>query len=213
MFIQADTIIYDAQKIAEYQADKRYDYDSQLDLPEYSWFDIVAEWFNRLLNTIFSGSFEKNVTTPVMITIFVTALIMVIYFLYKKRPELFMFSKKNTPLPYDIEEVNIHGIDFDKEISSALNSGDYRLAIRFTYLQTLRFLSDNQQIEWQIHKTPTEYLYEVKNKNVKPPFRDLTNKFLLVRYGNYSASYELYEIMLNIQTQIKDIQKGGLDER
>ena len=212
MRLQADTIIYDAQKIADYQADKRYDYDSQLDLPEYSWFDIVSSWFNRLLNSIFSGSFERNVTTPIMITLFVVAILLVLYFLYKKRPELFMRSKKNTPLPYDIEEVNIHGIDFDKEISSALNNGDYRLAIRFTYLQTLRFLSDNQQIDWQIHKTPTEYLYEIKNKDMKQPFRDLTNRFLQVRYGNYSASHELYEIMLNIQTQIKNIQKGGLNE-
>ena len=213
MKFQADTIIYDAHKIADYQADKRYDYDSQLDLPEYSWFDAIASWFNRLLNSIFSGSFEKNVTTPVMIILFIVAVLIVLYFLYKKRPELFMRSKKNTPLPYDIEEVNIHGINFDKEISSALKSGDYRLAIRFTYLQTLRFLYDNQQIDWQIHKTPTEYLYEIKNKNMKLPFRDLTNRFLQVRYGNYSASSELYEVVIDLQAQIKSIQEGGSNER
>lgn len=208
-----DTIIYDAQKIANYQADSRFDYNSQLDLPDYTWFDVVSRWFNRLVNSIFSGRFEENVTTPVMIILFLVALSAVLFFLYKKRPELFMRSKKTAPLPYDIEEENIHGIDFNKEISTALACGDHRLAIRLLYLQTLRFLSDNQLIDWQIHKTPTEYLYEIRNREMKPSFRELTNHFLQVRYGNYQATPELFDIMRDIQSRIRQIKEGGTDER
>lgn len=213
MKFQADTIVYDAKKIAAYQADSRYDYNSQLDLPDYTWFEIVSRWFNRLINSIFSGKFEENVTTPVMITLFITALAIILFFLYKKRPELFMRSKKTAPVPFDTEEENIHGIDFDKEISSALNNKDYRLAIRLLYLQTLRFLSDAQLIDWQIHKTPTEYFYEIRNKEMKQPFRELTNHFLQVRYGNYEASRELFETMQDFQTSIKKRREGGPNER
>ncbi|MDR2916994.1 MAG: DUF4129 domain-containing protein [Tannerella sp.] len=208
MKAQADTIIYDTQKIADYQADSRFDYNSQLDLPEYTWFEIVSRWFNRLINSIFRGKFEENITTPVMVILFILALLTILFFLYKKRPELFMRSKKTAPVPYDIEEENIHQINFDKEISLALNKGDYRLAIRLLYLQTLRFLSDNKLIDWQIHKTPTEYLYEIKNKEMKLPFWELTNHFLQVRYGNYKASSELYETMHGIQSDIKNKRKG-----
>ncbi|MDR0575601.1 MAG: DUF4129 domain-containing protein [Tannerella sp.] len=208
MKIQADTIIYDMQKIADYQADSRFDYNSQLDLPEYTWFDVVSRWFNRLINSIFRGEFEENITTPVMVIVFILVLLTILFFLYKKRPELFMRSKKTASTPYDTEEENIHRINFDKEISLALNKGDYRLAIRLLYLQTLRFLSDNQLIDWQIHKTPTEYLYEIKNKEMKLPFRELTNHFLQVRYGNYEASLGLYETMYGIRNHLKNIREG-----
>ena len=213
MILQADTILYDAKKIAEYQADSRFDYNSQLDLPEYSWFDFISRWFNRLLNSIFSGAFEENVTTPVMIILFIIAVASSVYFLYKKRPELFTRARKTAPLPYNIEEENIHKIDFNNEISNALERRDYRLATRLLYLQTLRILSDNELIDWQIHKTPTEYFYEIKNMEMKPLFLKLTNHFLQVRYGNYIASYELYEAMRELQSGINKIMEGGANER
>ena len=213
MTLQADTIAYDAQKIANYQADTRYDYNSQLDLPDYSWFDFISRWFNRLLNSIFSGKFEENVTTPIMICAFFLIVAAIIFFLYKKRPELFMRSKKIAPIPYDIEEENIHKIDFNKDIASALENRDYRLAVRLSYLQTLRFLSDSNLINWQIHKTPTEYIYEIKNTEMKPLFRELTTRFLHIRYGNYTASQEIYETMHELQTNLKNIVEGGANER
>jgi len=213
MTFQADTIIYDAQKIADYQADGRFDYNTQLYMPDYSWFDIIIKWFNRIMNAIFSGKFEENVTTPVMIFLFIAIIISILYFLYKKRPELFKREKKVAPLPYDIEEENIHGIDFIKELSVALDCSDYRLAIRLLYLQTLRLLSDNKLIDWQIHKTPTEYLYEIRNNEMKPLFRELTNRFLRVRYGNYAATPEVYDMMHDLQTDMKKMMEGGEDER
>jgi hypothetical protein len=208
---QADTIVYDVEKIANYQSDSKFDYLSQIDLPDYTWFDLVAAWFNRLINSIFSGKFGQNVTTPVMIILFVVILLTTLYFLYKKRPELFMRSKKKIPIPYTLEEENIHQINFDKEIDNALQNKDYRLAIRLLYLQTLRFFSDNNLIDWQIHKTPTEYLYEITNNEMKQPFRLLTNHFLHVRYGNYQASYELFETMHDLQSGIRQVKKGGTE--
>ncbi|MDR2774364.1 MAG: DUF4129 domain-containing protein [Tannerella sp.] len=209
MKFQADTIAYDTGKIARYQSDKRFDYNSQLNMPEYNWFDIVSEWFNRLINSIFNGKFEEKYTTPVMIFLFLAALFAVLFFLYRKRPELFMRPGKTTTLPYNVEEENIHEIDFDKEISAALDKRNYRLAIRMIYLQTLRLLSDNRFIDWQIHKTPTEYLYEVGKKEIKQPLRELTNYFLQVRYGNYTASPERVDTMNDIRKQIQGmIEKG-----
>ena len=210
MITQADTILYDVKKIAAYQSDKRFDYNAQVDMPEYSWFEIVSKWFNRLINSIFSGSFEEKYTTPVMILLFLLALSAVVFFLYKKRPELFVRSRKTEKLPYSVEEENIHRIDFANELAEALYHADYRLSIRLLYLQTLRFLSDHHLIDWEIHKTPSDYLYEVKNKEIKQPLRELTNHFLQVRYGNYNASLELYENMLKIQTDIQLIERRSV---
>ena len=204
-----DSIPYDTQKIADYQTDGSFDYLSQFDMPDYSWFELVTRWFNRLINSIFSGKFDEKVTTPIMIILFLLILITTLYFLYKKRPELFMRSNKKVSIPYIVEEENIHVINFDREIDAALQVKDYRLAIRLLYLQTLRFLSDNHQIDWQIHKTPTEYLYEITGKEIKQPFRLFTNHFLNVRYGNHQASRELFETMLDLQSSVKQVWKGG----
>jgi hypothetical protein len=216
MKFQADTIAYDVRKIADYQSDSRFDYNSQFNLPEYGWFEMVSRWFNRLLNAVFSGKFEERYTTPVMIILFLAILSAVLFFLYRKRPELFVRSKKTTSLPYSAEEENIHEIDFDREIAAALDNRNYWLAIRMIYLHTLRMLSDNRIIDWQIHKTPTEYLYEIGKKEMKQPFREMTNHFLQVRYGNYAASPERFDAMSGIRKQIRDIIEGnggGRDER
>ena len=207
-----DSIVYDKEKVAAYQADRRFDYDAQLDLPDYSWFDMLSRWFNDIFNSIFSGSFGENVTKPVMIILFLVMIAAILAFIYNKRPELFMRNRRKKAIPYDVEKENIHEINFDVEIDSALRSGDYRLAVRLVYLQTLRILSDSKQINWQIHKTPTEYLYEVKDKGIKLPFSELTNHFLHVRYGNRSASVELYETMVDIQRTIKTRRKEAANE-
>jgi len=210
MILQADTIIYDVKKIADYQSDPRYGYSSQLDLPEYSWFDIVARWFNRLINSLFNGKIEENVTTPILTAFFVICLLSALYFLYRKRPELFLKSRqKSSGVPHKAEEENIHDIDFEKDIASALAHGDYRLATRLKYLQTLRILSDNDLINWQIHKTPTEYIYELKSDRMIAAFRALTTYFLQIRYGNYHATKAIFDEMSLMQNRMFDSEGGA----
>lgn len=83
-----------------------------------------------------------------------------------------MISRKNA-LPYAVEEDTIYGVDFVRGIADALSRSDYREAVRLLYLQTLKQLSDEKRIDWQLYKTPTQYVYEVR----MPAFRQLTNHF------------------------------------
>ena len=112
-----------------------------------------------------------------------------------------MRSYKNS-LPYTVEEDTIYGVDFPKGIDEALSRRDYREAIRLLYLQTLKQLSDAERIDWQLYKTPTQYIYEVR----LPAFRQMTNHFLRVRYGNFEATEELFREMQALQ---EEIEKGG----
>jgi hypothetical protein len=48
---------------------------------------------------------------------------------------------------------NIHEIDYDQDIKEAIAAGNYSLAVRLLYLQTLKTLSDNALIKWNINKT------------------------------------------------------------
>jgi cbb3-type cytochrome oxidase subunit 3 len=208
MTFQTDTLIYDAKKIAEYQADKRFDYNSQLEVPDFNPIEWIMNWLTQMLTRFFNYSTAESVARWIIIIVFILVILLVIYFIYKKRPELFMREKKSL-LPYEVEEENIYRIDFEKELAEALSIGDFRISIRILYLQTIRFLADKQWIDWKIFKTPTEYTYELKPANLKTPFRDFTNRFLQVRYGNFKATRELFDSMCRLRDELT---KGGNDE-
>ena len=209
MIHQADTLIYDSAKIAVYQADSRFDYNSQLGVPDFNLWEIVLRWITQLLSHLFGNETAEGIARWLLIAFFIIVVLLVCYFIYKKRPELFLKEKK-TALPYTVEEENIYRIDFEKDLEAALSSGDFRAAIRITYLQTLRFLADRQWIDWQIYKTPTDYIYELKPTGIKTPFRNFTNRFLQVRYGNFKATGELYDSMCSLRDVLKE--GGGKDE-
>ena len=67
----------------------------------------------------------------------------------------------------------------------------------------MKRLSDEKRIDWQPYKTPTQYINEVRI----PVFRQLTNHFLRVRYGNFEGTEELFNSMKSLQ---EEIGKGGL---
>ena len=205
----SDTITYDLVKIATYQADKRFDYNSQLDAPEFNLWEVILRWLSQLLRRFFENDTAEGVARWLLITFLIIVVLLLIFFIYKKRPELFLREKK-TLLPYKIEEENIYRIDFESELAAALSAADFRTAIRIVYLQTLRYIADKQWIDWQTYKTPTEYIYELKLVGLKPPFRDFTNRFLQVRYGNFKATRELFDSMCTLRDELK---KGGEDER
>lgn len=72
---------------------------------------------------------------------------------------------------YSVHEDTIYGVDFDFEIKRAMERKDYRESIRLLYLQTLKLLSDEGRIDWQPYKTPTEYIYEVKQEALRRLFQ------------------------------------------
>lgn len=207
MLHPADTIRYNTAKIAEYQADARYDYNSQLQMSDVGLTDIIRQWLAHILRRLLRNAADETIyslTGWILIGLIVLIIAFVVYFIWKKHPSLFTREKKMPGLPYDVEEENIYGVDFEKELSEALASNDFRSAIRIMYLQTLRFLADKEWIDWRIFKTPTEYLYELKPVVLRPAFRDFTNRFLQVRYGNYQATPELFDAMRELQRQIRE---------
>ncbi len=202
-----DTLSYDSIKIARYQADANYDYNSQLVHQETSLSEWLKHWMSAFLERLFGNEFAQKYTGTFLIVAFIILILLLIFFIYRKRPELFYREKKKWT--YNEKEETIYGIHFSNEIGYAVERKDYKLAIRLVYLQTLKYLSDNKLIDWQTYKTPTEYLYEMKRKEVKEEFRQLTHRFLMVRYGNFDATIETFEAVKSLQ-QI--IWKGGTDE-
>ena len=205
MTAPADTLVYDTATVAIWQSGSEYDYNRELQTPEVDLIGWLNLWLGKLLQKIFGSKFAEQYTEIVLAGLFILIVLLLIWFLYKRRPELFMRSGKK--LAYHVEEDTIYGIDFEKEISAAMLHNEYREAVRLLYLQTLKQLSDAEKIDWQPYKTPTEYTYELKANALRTPFRELTNRFLRVRYGNFEATEALFHEMQTLQ---REIVKGGM---
>ncbi len=109
-------------------------------------------------------------------------------------------SKEN--LIYEDEDV--HEVDVNKLLIKALEDKNYRLAIRYYYLQTLRDLSNKKMIDYHKDKTNTEYLFEIENLSLRNNFSQLTYIYSYVWYGefvldamNFKKAEEKYQSFLN----------------
>ncbi|SDX94188.1 DUF4129 domain-containing protein [Hymenobacter psychrophilus] len=96
------------------------------------------------------------------------------------------------PLPYEALAEDIRGIDFAAALARAEQAGNYRLALRLGYLQTLRHLTDRNLIQWQPDKTNHDYLRELAGTPQAAGFRTLTRQFEYVWYGELPLAAEQY---------------------
>ena len=186
--IAADTIVYNASRIAEWQQMDDYNreaVESQSDLLQW-----LIGMLMQLIDDMIQGVVRLDITTYVFIAIVVILLAVFCWLIYKYRPAIFGRRKKDD-LDYELEEDNIYGIDFDVELKKALDRSDYREAVRLKYLQTLKLLTDAERIDWQLHKTATQYSLEFPDAT----FQQMTNHFLRIRYGYFQATAEIYEEM------------------
>ena len=150
-----DTLVCDTAQIALWQSDPAYSYNRELITPELNLFEWISKQFGEFMRKIFGSRFAEEYSGLILICIAIIILILIIWFVYRKRPELFMRSRKNA-LPYTVGEDTIYGVDFPGGITDALSRQDYREAVRLLYLQTLKQLSDAERIDWQPYKTPTQ---------------------------------------------------------
>lgn len=207
MILQNDTLSCDTTRLSFWQDNPVYDYNRELQTPDWDLYAWLNMQLMKLLSKIFGSRFANEYSETILIIIFIVIVLLLVWFLYRKRPELFMRAGKKT-INYTVHEDTIYGVDFDAAIAAALARKDYKEAVRLLYLQTLKLLSDRELIDWQLFKTPTQYIYEVKPEGRRDVFRRLTNGFLRVRYGNFDASEELFNEMKGLQQEIE----GGADE-
>lgn len=90
------------------------------------------------------------------------------------------------------EEMIDHESDFDKLIRSAVQSGNYRLAVRYHYLQTLHLLAGKNQLQLAADKTNYQYVNELINKNYQNDFAGLTLNYEYVWYGEFAIEEPVY---------------------
>ncbi len=86
----------------------------------------------------------------------------------------------------------VQGRNFDAFINKAKSENNYRLAVRYLYLQLLQRLTAAGAIEFAVDKTNTEYLRELSGKPYKETVAELTRYYDYVWYGEFEMDEVLY---------------------
>ena len=117
-------------------------------------------------------------------------------------------GKSSSKIKIEYVEENIHEMDFEKLIQSAIEEKDYRKAVRLFYLSTLKKLADKNIIDWQPGKTNYDYLLEIKTQSIQPIFKELNYFFQYVWYGDFPVDIDNFQTaQLSYQQAIKEIEK------
>lgn len=100
--------------------------------------------------------------------------------------------KSNVKIEEEEELKPVQGKNFDTVIAKAVSENNYRLAVRYLYLQLLQRLSAAGAIEFAVDKTNTEYLRELSGKPYKETVAELTRYYDYVWYGEFEMDAALY---------------------
>jgi hypothetical protein len=127
-----------------------------------------------------------------------------VYRLFLSNSSFLSRNRKNIASDISVvEEENAK--DPDSLLRNAIKSGNYRLAVRYLYLQSLKRLSEKKFIEINTNKTNYEYVTEIRKHKFANEFASLTLQYEYVWYGEYPVDERLFEQIQNGFTRFNKI--------
>lgn len=125
--------------------------------------------------------------------------------LFKKKTK-----RKEEHIDATLEDVDIHAITYDDEISRAVSRQDYRFAVRLWFLRSLKEMSDFQLINWKIDKTNSDYYYELSGSKLQKKFGGVSLLYDYVWYGEFALNEQRYrEAEKELQDYLSNVKTEG----
>lgn len=173
----------DEERIEKFREDNRFQYDMQAH--GLSWWNKFKMFLKDQFNRIFGTAAKSGLLGYIILIVVVLLIVFIILKIAGIDYKQVIGRKKLDTEEIEIYSENVHEMNFDSLISSALKNKNYRLAIRFMYLKNLKALTDKRIINWDANKTNTSYLYEIQDENIRGKFIDTTLIFDYVWYGDF----------------------------
>ncbi|RXR32125.1 DUF4129 domain-containing protein [Flavobacterium piscinae] len=177
------------------------DYIYEQAVKESNWWDRFKKWLADFFKNLFnlsSDTVSGKVVDILIKSLAVLLIVFVIYLIVKSIMNdegqwIFGKSSDKKVIHYKDVEKNIHLVDFEKLIKETLKSGEQRLSIRYYYLWLLKKMSYKNMIEWDIEKTNSDYLYELKEPLFKSDFEYVSYLYNYIWYGEFELDEPTFE--------------------
>ncbi|PBJ12144.1 DUF4129 domain-containing protein [Flavobacterium sp. ACN6] len=168
--------------------------------PEKSWWDHFIHWLAGIFASLFKFKSVKTSLNFVAILFRVIAVLVVIVLIYfiaralTKQEGKWIFGKNanKKSIFYSDAEKNIHLLDFEKLIKESIETGERRIAVRYYYLWLLKVMAQHNYIEWDIEKTNSDYLYELRQPSHKEEFTYLSYLYNYIWYGEFEIDDAIF---------------------
>ncbi|MPQ46390.1 hypothetical protein GCQ56_05150 [Marinifilum sp. N1E240] len=125
--------------------------------------------------------------------ILIGGLILFLIFIIVKSNSSGLFKPHQKIIPIQFtDNMNPETVNWEEEIAKALKNKEYRLAVRYQFLASLKTLSKLDFIIWKSEKTNYDYILEIKDTNIKTEFSELSALYEAIWYGNFPIVQEDY---------------------
>jgi hypothetical protein len=169
--------------------------------PEKNSWDHFKEWLASIFREWFSLENPQASLDLVVLILKIIAALIIIFVIYlivkallgKEGQWIFSRESGKKQIHYTELEKNLHLLDFKKLISESVQAGEKRIAIRYYYLWLLQIMAKNHYIEWDIEKTNSDYLYELKNTAHREEFSYLSYLYNYIWYGEFEIDDKTFE--------------------
>ena len=175
--------------LEHYRSMEDFNYAEEVEEPISFW-DILVAWAMKIFFQIFS---DVGAAPYIRYLLIFVAISFLIYMIISKRLNKIFYFNRNKKVGFNDENENIHELDFDILIEQHKQRQEYRQAIRYLFLKSLKILADKKQIDWQINKTNSDYYKEIEDKEKRKEFKRLTQEYEYRWYGNFFPKLDDYQ--------------------
>ncbi|MEO0331525.1 MAG: DUF4129 domain-containing protein [Bacteroidota bacterium] len=195
--------VFSAEKIETYLADSDFDYPKRGQVKVDVW-SRFWRWLSQYFPEVEIGEEWAQIIKIGFYVLCVLAIIYAVLRLLGIDANQLLGRTPKSQVRYVGETEDIHQIDFEQEISRAVQQQNYRQAIRWCYLWALKKLSDQQQIDWHPGKTNHNYLTELMSDALRKKLSYLGYLHEYTWYGDFPADENLYR---NAQRQVDELSQ------
>ncbi|MAC65890.1 MAG: DUF4129 domain-containing protein [Flavobacteriaceae bacterium] len=184
-------------RIEEYKQDKDFNYLEEKQ--QKTWWQEFKEWINQkyqqFLRWLFgdydAGSIFGFIIKLVPYILLIGVICLIIWLFTRMNPGKNILQQPQTAKVHlDDEEEIIQNADIPSLINTAIENGQYRMAVRYYYLQALKELDLKNFIEFEAQKTNNDYISEITNEQLNRLFRKGTRVYNFIWYGDFQVSKE-----------------------
>lgn len=190
-----DQLEFDLEKIESYHTDEAFNYLAEIE--QDSWWTRFKRWvqmhYQSFIEWLF-GEYQANAIIafilqllPYLIVGAIMGLIIWLFIRLNPGPSIL----GDSPAPevfYNEEEKIVRSQNIAELIQAAIRNGDYRLAVRYYYLNLLKQLNEKGLIDYEFQKTNAEYLKEIREEKFQLPLKKVMRIYDFIWYGSFAVS-------------------------
>ena len=200
--------------LKNYKNDEDFNYEEAV--KEESILDKFLRWLRNILRQFWEAIFGVGTASGFLYFIFrivpyimlgVLFYLLIRFFLRVNSNNLIGKNQEKGQIVFSEEEQIIKNEDVNTLINEAIKQKNYRLAIRYYYLLSLKILSENKKIEWQLQKTNEDYIKELSASAYKIDFENITKIYDYVWYGEFPVdAFKFESLKLPFESLHKSIK-------